>query len=403
MKRIRLAGCRRGERFSFVVATSVAFGRLKPSLRTLSDRLLARILALLWLTSLLLSACGPTPAPEATEPPVTGGILVVDALQRTVELAQLPQRIVVAGQSSLTIVDTLYLFPESPDRLVGLVVGRQPIGEFVSLADPAFAEKAILEPGAGPEQIAPLNPDVVLLRSFMAENLGRALEEIDIPVVYLDLETPDQYFRDLVTLGQLLGNDDRARQISAYYEGKLEDVVSRVGTLAPEEQPSALLLQYSDQGGEVALNVPSASWLQTLQVELAGGIPVWTGAAQGGGWTVVGFEQIAAWDPDQIFVVHYNADSAETAGQLAANAQWQALRAVQSGEIYGFPADIFSWDQPDPRWILGLTWLAKTMHPGLFVDVDMMAELSEFFGEMYALEPGTIQAEILPRLQGDVQ
>jgi hypothetical protein len=36
-----LAGCRREERFSFVVATSVAFGRLKPSLRTLSDRLLA--------------------------------------------------------------------------------------------------------------------------------------------------------------------------------------------------------------------------------------------------------------------------------------------------------------------------------------------------------------------------
>jgi iron complex transport system substrate-binding protein len=358
---------------------------------------------LLVLACLLLAACGPTAAPQPTEPPATGGIVLVDALQRTVELPQLPQRIVIAGQSSLTIVDTLYLFPEAQDRLVGLVVGRQPVDEFASLVDPTFGEKAILEPGAGPEQIAPLNPDVVLLRTFMAENLGRALEEIDIPVVYLDLETPDQYFRDLVTLGQLLGNDDRAGEIRTYYQDRLDEVVSQVGTLAPEEQPTVVLMQYSEQGGEVSLQVPSASWLQTLEVEIAGGIPVWTEASQGGGWTVVGFEQIAAWDPDQILIVHYNADSAQTAARLAADAQWQALRAVQSDQIHGFPADIFSWDQPDPRWILGLTWLARTMHPDLFAEVDMMAEVSQFFAEMYRLEPETIEAEIVPRLQGDVQ
>jgi iron complex transport system substrate-binding protein len=359
-----------------------------------------RALSLLLLVVLLLAACGPTPTPQATEAP---GIVLIDALQRSVELPQPPQRIVIAGQSSLTIVDTLYLFPEASARLAGLVVGRQPIGEFISLVDSTFDQKAILEPGAGPEQIAPLNPDVVLLRSFTAETLGRALEEVDIPVVYLDLETPDQYYRDLVTLGQLLGNLDRAAEIRAYYEAKVEAVTSQVGSLTPEEQPGVLLLQYSEQGGEAALNVPSASWLQTLEVELAGGIPVWTAAAQAGGWTVVGFEQVAAWDPSQIFVVRYSADSAQTADQLAANEQWQALRAVQSGQIYGFPADIFSWDQPDPRWILGVTWLAKSMHPDLFADVDMMDEASEFFGQMYTMEPDTIAAEIVPRLQGDVQ
>jgi iron complex transport system substrate-binding protein len=357
-------------------------------------------LTLLLLATLLLAACGPTPAPQPTQPTA---ITLVDALQRTVELPQPPQRIVIAGQSSLTIVDTLYLFPEASERLAGLVVGRQPIDEFVSVIDPAFDQKAILEPGAGPEQIAPLKPDVVLLRTFTAETLGRALEEIDIPVVYLDLETPDQYYRDLVTLGRLLGNADRAAEIRAYYEAKVEAVTSQVGTLTPDDQPTVLLVQYSEQGGEVALNVPSASWLQTLEVELAGGIPVWTAAAQAGGWTVVGFEQIAAWDPSQIFVVDYTGDSADTADRLAADEQWQALRAVQSGKIYGVPADIFSWDQPDPRWVLGVTWLAKSMHPDLFAGVDMLAEVSEFFGQMYRMDPDSIEAEIVPSLQGDVQ
>lgn len=61
-----------------------------------------------------------------------------------------------------------------------------------------------------PEQIALLDPDVVILRSFMADKLGRPLEEMDIPMVRVDLETPEQYFRDVATLGELFGNEARA-------------------------------------------------------------------------------------------------------------------------------------------------------------------------------------------------
>jgi iron complex transport system substrate-binding protein len=353
------------------------------------------------LLSLVLGACGSTPTTIPIE--ASTGLTLTDALGRTVTFDAPPQRIVVAGKSNLTIAETAYLFPEAQERLVGLVVGKQPIGDFVSLVDPVWDQKTQLAPDAGPEQIAPLNPDVVLLRSFTAETLGRALEELDIPVVYFDLETPDQYFRDVAVMGQLLGNVARAEAIQNFYQSKLERIEQALDGLNDEQKPRVLLLQYSEQGGEVALNVPPEAWLQTTAVELAGGAPVWKEAAQAGGWTVVNFEQIAAWDPDQIFVVSYQADSAEVVANLKANPHWQALQAVQSDAIYGFPGDIFSWDQPEPRWILGVTWLAGKIQPDLFADLDIRQGAVEFFSQMYGMDGAAVEASILPRLKGSVE
>ena len=137
--------------------------------------------------------------------------------------------------------------------------------------------------------------------------------------------------------------------------------------------------------------------------KVAGGAPVWKEAAQAGGWTVVNFEQIAAWDPDQIYVVSYQADSAEIVANLRDNPQWQALQAVQNGAIYGFPGDIFSWDQPEPRWILGVTWLAGKMQPDLLPDLDMQQEAVEFFSQLYGMDGAAVEATILPRLKGNVE
>lgn len=358
--------------------------------------------------AVILVPAGPagTPVEKSQVPPAaeaSGGLTVVDAKGRSVEFNEPPQRIVVAGKSSLPIIETVYLFPEASKRVVGMTSGRQNPAEFLSLVDGAFDRKTLSGHDAGPEQIAPLRPDVVILRTFMAETLGHSLEILDIPVVYLDLETPEQYFRDIGTLGVLFGNEPRAVEIRTFYQERLDRIDEVTAELSYDQKPSTLVVQYSDLGGEVAFTVPSASWLQTMEVELAGGIPIWGEAAQGGGWTVVNFEQIAAWSPDTIFVVAYNTDSSQVAKELRADTKWQALDAVREGRIYGFAADIFSWDQPDPRWILGVTWLAGKLHPDEFPDLNIMEEISGFFGQMYGMGEDSIQDGIVPHLRGEVR
>ena len=197
----------------------------------------------------------------------------------------------------------------------------QSAADFLTVIDPAFGEKMLFGQNAGPEQIAQAKPDVVLLKSYMAETLGAPLEQLGIAVVYVDLETPEQYARDITIFGQLLGNPDRAKQILDFYQQRLDQVDQAMAGLTEDEKPSVLILQYSDKGGSVAFKVTPASWLQTTMTESTGGIPIWAEAAEKGGWTIVGFEQIAAWNPDQIYIVVYRADTGVIVDQLKGRSQ----------------------------------------------------------------------------------
>ena len=357
------------------------------------------LLACLLIPALLLGGCG---AASPATPDTPAALSLVDAQGRTVTLDEAPQRITIAGRSTLTIANTMFMFPEARRRVVGLVRARQNVGDFLVHVDPDFGAKTLLDIEAGPEQIATTNPDLVVLKNILSNELGASLERIGIPVVYVDLETPDQYRRDLMLMGQLLGDEDRAAEIWAFYQARLDRIAQAVAGLEPADRPSVLVAQYSDQGGEVALEVPSAAWLQTTQVELAGGRPVWKEAALGGGWQVVNLEQIAAWNPDQIYIISYSQDSAAIAQRLRQDVRWQGLAAVEAGDLYGFPGDLYSWAQPDPRWILGLTWLAGRIQPDLVPDLDPMAEVRGFFEGLYGMDPQAIEQQILPALTGDL-
>ena len=50
--------------------------------------------------------------------------------------------------------------------------------------------------------------------------------------------------------------------------------------------------------------------MQTLMVEMAGGRRIWKDSQLGKGWTVVTLEQIAAWNPDQVYIIDYFNDPA---------------------------------------------------------------------------------------------
>lgn len=346
----------------------------------------------------------PTSAPtlEPTAAPTPAGLTVVDALDRAVTFAQLPERVVIAGRATTLVADAFFLFPEAAERLVGFEQRGQSALAFLPIVDPTFGEKTMLEMNAAAEQIAPLKPDVVILKSAMAEKLGTPLEQLEIPVVYVDLETPEQFERDITTLGQVLGNSARAQEILSFYQTRVDRLAAATKDLATDQKPRVLLLQHSEEGGEVAFNVPPEAWLQTTITRLAGGEPVWTEAAEAGGWTIVNLEQIAAWDPDQIFIVSYNGDSDEIAERLKTDENWQGLRAAQDGQIYGFAGDFFSWDQPDPRWVLGMMWLFTKIQPELAAEVDIHQELEQFYVEMYGLSSSVVSEKVTSTLYGSL-
>ncbi len=215
----------------------------------------------------------------------------------------------------------------------------------------------------------------------------------------LNLETPAFFYEDIRALGKVFGNSERAEEIVAYYQ-EIEAQLNEMMTgLQDSERPSVLVLQYSEDGGEISFKVPPASYLQTAMVQNAGGNPIWLDVDGGSeSWIQVGLEQIAVWNPEVIFVVNYAGDSVETAGELLQSPTWEGLQAVDNGQVYGFPADYASWDLIDPRWILGQQWLATILQPERAAEIDLHKQVVSFYQELYGLTKAQIEESVIPRL-----
>ncbi len=353
--------------------------------------------------AILFSACNTkivdTPVQAQQSTPYT----LVDALGREVTFQQPPTRIVLVGKMLFAIADALYLFPDAPSRIAAIGDTDQGGGNFIALIDPDYPSKAVLGADAGAEQVAAFQPDAVILKSYLAQSLGASIEALGIPVVYVEFETPQQYERDLQIIGQMLQEEKRAAEIASLYQARLQQVADGLAGLEETEKPRTLLLYYSDKDGAVAFNVPPMSWMQTVLVEMAGGNPVWKDANLGSGWSTLTVEQIAAWDPDKIFVITYVSSSSDAVAVLKQDSNWELLRAVQEDQLYAFPADQYSWDQPDPRWILGLQWLAGRLHPDRFTNQDMIEEVRTFYETFYELDAQFFEEKILPAIKGDLR
>jgi len=331
-----------------------------------------------------------------------GELVITDSTGHQLTLEGEPTRIAIAGKATVMVQDTVYLFEEAEERVVALENRRQSAYGFLPLVDPEFESKQLLEMNSGAEQIAAVNPDLVIMKNFMAESLGVPLEALDIPVLYLNLETPTAFYEDIGVLGEVFGNQERAEEIISFYQERVDKVEVLTGDLEEAQKPSVLILEYSARGGETAFSVPPVSWLQTRMVELAGGDPVWSDLEASGGWTVVTLDQIASWDPDQIYLIDYQGEAAQVAVELYDADIWSELDAVQNNRFYAFAFDFYSWDQPDTRWILGLQWLATKIHPEVQGKIGIQDEVFEFYQTLYRMEKDIIQEEVLTLLRGDV-
>lgn len=358
-----------------------------------------RFMVLMGLTTLFLV---PTLLFAGGSAETVQGRTVEDSMGRQVDLESVPRRIAVAGKATLITADALYLFPEVKGRVIGLGKTNQGLGDFYPLLDPALGEKQRLDHEIGPEQVAALRPDLLIVKDYVYEKLGKPVASLGIPTAALALETPEQYIRDIGIIGQLLDNPRRAEEVTAFYQTRLDRIAAQVDTIPEDERPEVLMLYYSDRGGETAFNIPPASWIQTAQVEKAGAKAVWKPVHQGGGWKTINFEQIAAWNPDYIVITSYNSEPAQFLPPILKDKRWQELDAARAGQVVAVPSDFHSWAQPDTRWILGISWLAKLVHPAQFEGMDMREEVVQFYTRLYNVEESLVREMILPRLEGEL-
>ena len=334
-------------------------------------------------------------APSAVFP-----LEITDSIGNKITIEKKPERIVLAGRATLITANAFYLFREARKNVIAVGHTDQGLGNFLPYLDKNFNNLIQLPHEVGPEQIISQHPDLVIVKDFIYKRLGPPLKKLGIPVVALSLESAEAFQTDIGILGRALGYPGRAEEIQSLLRQRIETVESRISTLREDEKPRVLLLYYSVKGGASSYNIAPKSWIQTHQVEAAGGRAVWADSHMGNGWKTVNFEQIAVWDPDYIFITSYRMPVLDVFEKIRGNNQWELLRAMKSGRVLPFPADFYSWAQPDVRWILGTQWLAGVLHPDLFAETDMMKETESFYLEMYDLDPSVFRSVVAPRITG---
>ncbi len=313
----------------------------------------------------------------------TGYVEVGDFANRTVKVKSPPTKIVsLYGLATQMIY---FLGVEDGKK----VVGGTPLAindAFIQILDPNVKSRMVFvgsPKDANVETVKSLNPDVVFTAYWGSEKINEAIESLGIPVIALNLETVNGYLNGLLTIGKILGKKERAERAISYYRSVVDFITNRTSKLKESEKPRVLLIEYSMK--DKAFKAPGREFFQNRLIEMAGGESVSKDLP--GGWNVVNVEQVAKWNPDVIIVVSYSLKNPPTKvkAEILNDPAWQTIKAVKEGKVYAMPNDGESWDYPAPKWILGLYWLAKVLHPELFSDVDVKAKANEFYREFYGV------------------
>ena len=129
-------------------------------------------------------------------------------------------------------------------------------------------------------------------------------------------------------------------------------------------------------------------------VDAAGGVLV-SLEFYGSSNITVNAEQVLQWDPEFIFIDHAgssgNASAESAIAQALSTGNFSNVTAVQRGQVHVTPTGVFFWDSGIQK-ILYLVYIAKTIHPDLFEDIDLKALLIDFYRKFYYYDLSTDQA-----------
>lgn len=366
------------------------------------------LLALLMLLS--LAACGGTAADSTVSTTASAGetnsgtIEVTDLKGRTVTLPANIERVVV----TFNLEEYLAVTGEAGvDKLVGWShkywKGRRD-DAYNAYTKALPAMESIPDVGYNGdisiEAIISLQPDVVLASATGAnynalEPAFDLLHQAGIEVVFFNFhkQTIETHQQSIQLIGKVMGQEERAAELARLYEEQMNLVYDRLKDLADEDRPS-VYMEFS-RGPSVIGN----SWSEQMwgaQIRECGGVNI--AAGQEGASVDVPAEQVLAANPDFIImsgclqsddtdnvVMGYGADRELAREHLEAYKSrdgWSSLNAVKNnnmGAIYhDLSRHIFDF--------AGAQFLAKTLHPDLFPDIDPEANLAKFFSDYMPVE-----------------
>lgn len=114
----------------------------------------------------------------------------------------------------------------------------------------------------------------------------------------------------------------------------------------------------------------------------------------------ISMEQVYKWNPDIVMVTNF---TPVLPADIYANKynDWSKVKAVQDKKVYKLPLGIYRSYTPSADTPVTLLWMAKTVYPKLFADIDLNAEVKKYYHELYGISLTDEQVEFMYKPQAN--
>ena len=338
-----------------------------------------------WMALLLLMALLTGCAPAV---PVQNTRTIVDHDGVEVTIPEHVERIVVCD--ILPLPSVLAVFFDSAEKIVGMSGTSMNAAEN-GLLGQLYPEILDAETGfidgttVNTEELLKLQPDVVFYNASRKE-LGQQLRKAGFPAVavsvnkwdYDCIETLNQW---AALLGEIFPENDRREAVAAYSENIYKLVQDRVREL-PERRRVLFLYQYS----ETNLQTSGGKFFGQWWADAIGAENVAREMATDNS-VAIGMEQVYAWDPELIFITNFTTAGPEDLYENTVGVyDWSGVQAVRDRQVYKLPLGMYRSYTPGADTPVTLLWMAKTVYPQLFADIDILEQTKGYYREVFGIE-----------------
>ncbi len=322
---------------------------------------------------------------------------VVDHAGNEVEVPYDIERIAVADIYPLPSV--LSVFFDSAEKIVGMAPASMTAAQN-SLLSELYPEILDAETGftdgtaVNVEELIKLDPDVVFYGASNPE-IGEQLKNAGIPGIaisvnkwdYNAIETLDNW---ISLISEMFPENDKTQLVSDYSNQVYDEIQQRVADMSDEERARVFFLfQYS----ETAIATSGQHFFGQWWADAIGAVNVAQELATDNA-NKVSMEQIYGWNPDTVLITNFNpAYPDDLFNNTIGSYDWSEIDAIKLGQVYKMPLGMYRSYTPGVDTPITLCWLAKTVYPELFADINVTEKTIEYYDTVFGIDLTAEQAE----------
>ena len=318
-------------------------------------------------------------------------ITITDLAGRTLKLDGPAERIVTFP---VPIAATVITLDQSPDRLVGIhpeskiAIDNDILGEFFPKA--RDIESGILAGGAtrgsqpNVEVVKASQPDLVIKWGHAGEEHISPLEKAGLNVALIVRGPNDEYMREALSMiGTAIGRSDRARMLIDWRDAVSAEISAGIKTVPDSKRLKAAYFFYSTDELWTEGGGTYGDW----QLRHVGAR---NAATEIQSWKKVSHEQVAAWNPEVIFISTFEPDA--HVNHVHNHPILDDTIAAKTKRVYQIPLGGYRWDPASPESPLAWMWYTEILYPDVF-DFDIRAEIKEWYPKLYGHTPSEEQID----------